>query len=137
MTFLLDTNIWLERLLDQEKAAEVDQLLREVPSNKLAISDFSLHSIGVILWHLNRRDVFSIFVRDLFSESSISLLSLSGIDHLEMAEVQSKHRLDFDDCYQYTICKKFELGLVTFDQDFNKTDLAVFSPLAAIKKINN
>ena len=33
--YLLDTNIWLERLLDQDRADEVRQLLDKVPSDQL------------------------------------------------------------------------------------------------------
>lgn len=47
--YLVDTNIWLERLLDQEKSEEVGRFLAKTPTNRLIISDFSLHSIGVIL----------------------------------------------------------------------------------------
>lgn len=45
--FLLDTNIWLERLLEQEKSDEVNEFLRTIPSENISISDFSLHSIGL------------------------------------------------------------------------------------------
>ena len=41
LTYLLDTNIWLERLLDQERASEVKQLLEMIPSDRLLITDFS------------------------------------------------------------------------------------------------
>ncbi|MCB9446471.1 MAG: VapC toxin family PIN domain ribonuclease, partial [Ardenticatenaceae bacterium] len=60
--YLVDTNIWLERLLDQEKSAEVGMFLAKMPTNQLIISDFSLHSIGVILDRLDKQTVFSEFV---------------------------------------------------------------------------
>lgn len=44
--YLVDTNIWLERLLDQTRSDEVRQFLDATPSEHLFISDFSLHSIG-------------------------------------------------------------------------------------------
>ena len=48
--YLLDTNIWLERLLDQERTEEVGQVLTQLPSDEIAITDFSFHSIGVIFF---------------------------------------------------------------------------------------
>lgn len=39
--YLLDTNIWLERLLEQERAEEVGQLLERLSSDELLITDFS------------------------------------------------------------------------------------------------
>jgi len=42
--FLLDTNIWLELLLDQDKAEEVRRLLEAKEARHLALTDFSLYS---------------------------------------------------------------------------------------------
>lgn len=52
--YLLDTNVWLERLLDQERSNEVGQFLDRVSSEQLFITDFAFHSIGVVLTKLNR-----------------------------------------------------------------------------------
>ena len=41
--YLLDTNIWLERLLEQARAAEVSRFLADVPESELAITDFALY----------------------------------------------------------------------------------------------
>ena len=43
--YLVDTNVWLERLMDQTKANEVRQFLDNIPSEHLFITDFSFHSI--------------------------------------------------------------------------------------------
>ncbi len=42
--YLLDTNIWLERLLDQAHAEDVGRLLNRLPTEQMLISDFTLHS---------------------------------------------------------------------------------------------
>lgn len=49
MRCLVDTNVWLERLLDQEKSKVAAHFLDSTPTEWLFVSDFSLHSIGVIL----------------------------------------------------------------------------------------
>lgn len=41
--YLIDTNIWLERLLEQERAEEVGQLLEQLLSDELLITDFAFH----------------------------------------------------------------------------------------------
>jgi predicted nucleic acid-binding protein len=41
--YLLDTNIWLERLLNQERADEVGLLLDAVPSDQLFMTDFAAY----------------------------------------------------------------------------------------------
>ena len=54
--YLVDTNVWLERLLEQEKAAEVGRFLEQVATERLFITDFSFHSIGIIMSRLNRKE---------------------------------------------------------------------------------
>ncbi len=43
--YLVDTNIWLERLLDQDKSYVVSKFLDLVPAIQIFISDFTVHSI--------------------------------------------------------------------------------------------
>jgi len=42
--YLLDTNLWLERMLDQARSEEVGQLPDQVPSDQLFMTDFSRFS---------------------------------------------------------------------------------------------
>lgn len=119
INFLLDSNIWLERLLEQEKSEEVGQLLATVPAHQLGISDFSLHSIGVILFKLKRAELFNRFITDLFSEGNVMLYRLSVNEHVTLLDVSSRYNLDFDDSYQYQLTKRNGLEFVTFDSDFN------------------
>jgi len=39
--YLVDTNVWLERLLDQERSAEVQRFLEAIPSDQLFMTDFT------------------------------------------------------------------------------------------------
>ena len=50
--YLVDTNVWLELFLEQEKAAEVRRFFQQVEARLIAITEFSLYSIGVILTRL-------------------------------------------------------------------------------------
>jgi predicted nucleic acid-binding protein len=133
ISFLLDSNIWLERLLEQEKSEEVGQLLATVPAHQLGISDFSLHSIGVILFKLKRAELFNRFITDLFSEGNVMLYRLSVNEHVTLLDVSSRYNLDFDDSYQYQLTKRNDLEFVTFDSDFNRTDIMPLSPLTALE----
>lgn len=38
----------------------------------------------------------------------------------EVIENKKKLKLDFDDAYQYTVAKYFDLKIVTMDKDFKK-----------------
>jgi uncharacterized protein len=73
--YLLDTNVWLERLLDQERSDEVGRFLNQTPSEQLCLTDFSFHSIGVILTRLNRPGALLQFVQDALKVRWRSLAS--------------------------------------------------------------
>lgn len=62
--YLVDTNIWLELLLDQERAEEVRKFLEKVHPSALHISQFTLYSIGIILLKLKKPELFLSFVED-------------------------------------------------------------------------
>jgi predicted nucleic acid-binding protein len=130
--YLLDTNIWLERLLDQDKSETVGKFLDAVPSEVLFISDFSFHSIGVILCRIKKRDVLTQFTDDVFTNGEVSLLSLEPEDIVDIVEIIEEYNLDFDDAYQYITAKKNDLILVSFDSDFNKTERGRKTPEAIL-----
>lgn len=121
--YLIDTNIWLERLLDQERSAEVGSFLDRIPSNHLFITDFSFHSIGVIMGRLNRMIVYLNYIKDAFFYGSVTIIRLEPDDMKRMVEVMDQFKLDFDDAYQYIAAEKRGLTLVSFDKDFDNTDL--------------
>jgi uncharacterized protein len=50
--YLVDTNVWLESILDQERAEEVRSFMRQVEGRLLAITEFSIYSVGITLSHL-------------------------------------------------------------------------------------
>lgn len=122
MRYLLDTNIWLARLLDQEHSEEVGQLLAALPSDRMAMSDFTLHSIGVILGRLGSADVLVSFVKDIFINGAISLVTVPPVLMDNVASVMKRFGLDFDDAYQYVAAEQADAHIVSYDKDFDGTD---------------
>lgn len=130
--YLLDTNIFLELLLDQEAAASVQALLTSRAPADLHISDLAFHSIGIILYQKKAAHLFSEFVRDLFGEGGITILSLGSEDIVRVEQVAAAFVLDFDDAYQYVVAEKSGLVLVSFDTDFDRTDKKRIIPAGII-----
>ena len=115
--YLIDTNIFLEILLTQEKQDACRKFLEENVGS-LFISDFSLHSIGVILFRNNREEVFKKFLKDIIPNLEITTLPKTSYE--DLAEIKKKLGLDFDDAYQYQVARKRNLKIVTMDKDFKK-----------------
>lgn len=120
--YLVDTNVWLERLLNQDKSDEVGRFLDHVSTRDLSVTDFSFHSICVILTRLGQGKVLLDFVQDVFVDGAVNLVSIKPSDTRSLVDAIDKYKLDFDDAYQYVAAEQNELALVSFDTDFDKTD---------------
>ena len=75
-SLLISPVLRLPVLLDQEKSEEVGEFLSAVHSDMMGITDFSLHSIGVITTRLKRPDIFTAFVNDTCIEGAVNIISL-------------------------------------------------------------
>jgi len=131
--YLMDTNVWLERLLDQERSWEVGRFLEQAPSDQLFITDFSLHSIGIVLSRLNCVDAFLQFVRDAFIDGDVSIVRLDPEDMTKVVSAMQRFKLDFDDAYQYAVAERYGLTIVSFDADFDRTEKGRKTPKDLLK----
>ena len=120
--YLLDTNVWLEALLKQERGAEAEQFLKQVDPALIAVTEFSIYSIGVITLRLKKIELFESFYRDIVQNPQIRKIRLNSEDLNLIIETHRKIGLSFDDAYQYVAAKKYGLTLVSFDSDFDRTD---------------
>jgi predicted nucleic acid-binding protein len=115
--YLLDTNIFLEILLGQQKQ-EVCKKFIIKNQGKCFISDFTLYSIGIALFRKNLFEEYEIFFNEVASTLFLRSLSLSR--QTQLAKTAKKLKFDYDDAYQYEVAKQFELIVVTMDNDFKR-----------------
>jgi len=71
--YLIDTNIFLEIFLKQSKSKACKNFLNNNMGH-LHITDFSLHSIGVILFRQHKEATFSRFIKDMLPK--VNLIAL-------------------------------------------------------------
>ncbi len=119
--YLLDTNILLE-LLDEEHSSEVEHLFAAISTDRLFITDFALYSLGIILFRRQLGNVFVQVVEDLLIEAGVNLVRLVPADMKRVEHTADCFRLDFDDAYQYVAAQEYDLMLVSFDSDFERTE---------------
>ena len=120
MKHLLDSNIFLELLLEQERAEEVRDMFGRVSSESFCISDFTLYSVGIILIRLNAHRIFETFVKDVLIGGGLHLLRVATDDMPLITDASKRFNMDFDDAYQYVLAEKHNLTIVSFDSDFDK-----------------
>jgi uncharacterized protein len=132
--YLVDTNVWLERLLEQERADEVGRFLDQAPPVQFYLSEFALYSIGVTLTRLGKRELLVKFVRDTISDLTVLLVRLGREDIERIVAVTTRYGLDFDDAYQYVAAEKHNLTLVSLDADFDRTDRGRKTPAELVEE---
>jgi uncharacterized protein len=134
---LIDTNIFLEIMLSQERSDESRSLLTSASSQNVFITDYTLHSIGLILFRRQRHLVFQQFVDDIVIRAGYKVIALGAGDMSKVVEVSQKFNIDFDDAYQYAVMEQHNLMLVSFDTDFNRTARWCYTPREILKKLND
>jgi len=117
--FLVDTNIFLEIPLRREKKENCKKFLDNNIRN-LNMTDFSLHSIGVILFRYGKENIFHRFIEDILP--NIRLLTLPIELYKDVVNARKSLNLDFDDAYQYSVAKYYGLKVVTMDKDFERIE---------------
>ena len=130
--YLADTNIFLEALLEQERTDEVEEFLQSIDLDTIFITDFSLNSIGIALFNRKKYASFTSFVEDIIVDG-VHILSLSLEDLKVLEHLVQNFNLDYDDAYQYAVAEKYNLQLVSFDQDFDQTDMKRKEPVDILK----
>jgi len=66
-------------------------------------------------------------------DSGIQIIRLSPENMPTLTKNAEKFSLDFDDAYQYTVADKYDLELLSFDRDFDRTERERKEPSQVIK----
>jgi hypothetical protein len=119
---LIDTNIFLEIILDQEKTEEARDLLSRTEEHQFFLSDYSLHSIGLLLFRQKQHEVFGEFLRDMIYGAGVRVIALRAGEMEAVIRAALRFNLDFDDAYQYAVAERYGLTIVSFDADFDRTE---------------
>jgi predicted nucleic acid-binding protein len=131
--YLVDTNLIAEILLRQTKAEEVKRFLESTAPEGLYLTEFSLYSLGIILLRRKMHDTFLRTVDDLLLTGGIRLLRLGLEDMQDIVHASRRFNLDFDDAYQYVAAEKYNLIIVSFDGDFDRTERGRRTPTEVLQ----
>ena len=86
------------------------------------MTDFTFHSVGLIVSKLEKPDLLLQLVQDAFVEGSVVLIRLEPGDMRAVLQDMERFNLDFDDVCQYMAAEKHDLTVVSFDADFDRAD---------------
>ena len=114
---LVDTNVFLEILLGQEAATLCKTFLTKQADN-IVVSNFSLHSVGVILFRKKRAELFQNFLVDVLPK--VKVTGLASDAYGTVIEAHRNFSVDFDDAYQVAVAISQDLSIATLDRDFKR-----------------
>ena len=126
--YLIDTNIWIERMIDGPKSDEVGELLNRFTSDELHVSEFTLHSMAMLLKRRSQDALYTRWTLDLFVDGGAKLISLIPDEIKRILRTMDQYRLDYHDAYQYTAAEKYDLTLVSYNEAYDGTPLGRKSP---------
>lgn len=132
--YLIDANIFLEMLLEQERADECEILLGKFYQGSLFgyVSSFSLHAIEVVLDRYGKLDELRKFLNDIHNCEGLKRIETNTLEELAALDSTGEFGLDVDDAINYYICKIFNFKIISFDKHFDKTDIIRIKPLDVI-----
>lgn len=137
MRLLIDTNVFLEMIYNQRRAADAKTLL-ESDDHQLYITDFALHSIGVSMLNRGLASRWPDFISETILSGQVQVITVPYDLLPEVMLTAGRLHLDFDDAYQYFVAEFNDLTLVSFDRDFDHTPRKRQSPQAinALSSLN-
>jgi predicted nucleic acid-binding protein len=120
--YLVDTNIFLEVMLSRKRSSECKRFLAMLRDGKASgvVSDFSIHSIMVLLDSLKRREKLRTFLASLAGYKGLRVHFTSIAEELRAVELAEREGLDIDDAIQYAVALSVGAeAIVSFDRDFD------------------
>ena len=129
--YLIDTNIFLEVLLARKRKGKCKKFLKLLEKGKLegVVTDFSLHSIIVLMDHYKKLDKLYIFLSSLMRYKGLHIYTTSIVDELNAVKNALDNNLDMDDAIQYTVALKLNVkGIVSYDKHFNNLKIPRIEP---------
>ncbi len=129
--YLVDTNIFLEVLLARKRKRECKKFLKLLKDGKIdgIVTDFTIHSIIVLMNHFKKLDKLKIFLSSLRGYKGLHVYTTSLIDELNAVDIALENRLDMDDAIQYAVALKFNTkAIVSFDRHFDDLKIPRLEP---------
>ena len=133
-SLLIDANVILEFFLAQQYQDECLALLKLTSNGSVTafVMSYAVHSIEYMLYREGNLTALRNFLILLQSSAGLTVYDSSPSEDLAALaftkKADAQFQLDFDDALHYATAKKHNFTLASFDQDFDRTDLARKTP---------
>ncbi|MEM0268877.1 MAG: PIN domain-containing protein [Candidatus Korarchaeum sp.] len=131
---LVDTNIFLELMLNQERADDCERFLAMISRGEMegVVTKFSVHAIEAIV---NDSRILRTFLRNLMNSIGLLVYETSLEDEIAASLLMDRLGLDFDDSLQYYVAEKLGVeAIVSFDRHFDGLGIPRKEPSDFLKR---
>ena len=134
-TMLIDSNIIFSLLLKQNDYQKTEKFFDAIAhlGLKVQLLDFALYSMTLIMTHRGYHKEIKEFLQGLDVSKNITICHPEAADIAETLALNVN--LDLDDKLHYYIAKKKKLTFISYDEDFDKTDLPRLTPGQALAQL--
>jgi uncharacterized protein len=134
-SLLIDANVILEFLLARQHQDASLSLIKLTSTGRVRafVMSYAVHSIEYMLYREGDLTILRTFLELLQSSVGLTVYDSSPAEDLAALAFTKKadaaFQLDFDDALHYATAKQHNLTLVSFDHDFDRTDLVRKTPV--------
>ena len=124
-------------LLKQQRAEECRFFFRLLTQrgHRIALTAFALYSIELHLMSHEKSALVKPFLADC-ERGDFFLTGTGFADEGEILDIANIQQLDIDDAHQYWAAKKLGAILVSFERDFDRTDITRLEPSEVLQGLS-
>jgi len=122
-------------MLSQNRKEECKKFLSLLRNGRVKgiITDFTIHSIMVLMSNLKKLKELEAFLKSLTAYKGLSIYMTSLIDEIKAIELAEETGLDIDDAIQYAVALSIEAyAILSFDKDFDNLKVPRKEPMQII-----
>jgi len=134
--YLIDTNIFLEVMLSRDRNEECKKLLRMLEKGELKgiVTDFTIHSIIVLLDRLKKLNTLKYFLQSLTAYKGLYIYTTPLHCEIKAVDIAKETGLDMDDSIQYYAALSIKAeGIISFDKHFDNLKIPRKEPKDLVK----
>lgn len=121
--YLIDTSVFLEIELNQEKKDDAREFLLKILQNKIkAITpDFNIDSTVIIMQNKKAKlEDIKKFLMGIVAYEGLTIYEVNLVDRILITKIMEKYKRKYDDALNYFVMKSLGIKeIVSFDRDYD------------------
>lgn len=121
--YLIDTSVFLEIELNQEKKDDAREFLLKILQNKIkAITpDFNIDSTVIIMQNKKAKlENIKKFLMGIVAYEGLTIYEVNLVDRILITKIMEKYKRKYDDALNYFVMKSLGIKeIVSFDRDYD------------------